>query len=517
MSTNMLSRRTFLQVSAVASGGLLIGLYSRVTSPAQGPGGPPLSPLSFIRITPDGLVHIMAKNPEVGQGVRTMLPMIIADELDADWASVRIEQADVDQAKYGVQFAGGSLATPQNWTPMRQMGAAGRHLLVAAAAETWEVPASEITTSKGRLTHTTSGRSLAYAEVAERAATLPLPDLDAVKLKDPSQFTIIGTDVPGVDNLKIVTGQRLFAIDFKTDGMLHAVFEKCPVHGGKVASANLDAIRAMPGVRHAFIVPGGDDLTALVGGVAIVADSYWQARTAREALEVTWDEGPSATHSSEGWARRAAELGPGTPAEWLRLDGDADSALASAATVVEAAYSYPFLSHAQLEPEVCTARFAGGKLEIWAPSQTPGRALQVLTSTLGLDEADITMHQLRGGGGFGRRLTNDFVVEASWIAREVNGAPVKLQWTREDDVRHDFYRPGGFHFFKGGLDASGKPVAWRNHFVTYGRGTQLASSAGHTGTDYPGGFITNYALGQSLMELGAPTGAMRAPRSNALA
>src|SRR5690606_37415128 len=148
----------------------------------------------------------------------------------------------------------------------------------------------------------------------------------------------------------------------------------------------------------------------------------------------------------------AAELGPGTPAEWLRLDGDADSALASAATVVEAAYSYPFLSHAQLEPEVCTARFAGGKLEIWAPSQTPGRALQVLTSTLGLDEADITMHQLRGGGGFGRRLTNDFVVEASWIAREVNGAPVKLQWTREDDVRHDFYRPGGFHFFKGGLD-----------------------------------------------------------------
>src|SRR5690606_6639356 len=224
-------------------------------------------------------------------------------------------------------------------------------------------------------------------------------------------------------------------------------------------------------------------------------------KTARDALRVTWDEGPTASQSSEAWARWAAELGPQPPAQWVRTDGDVDAALASAAKVVEAAYSYPFLSHAQLEPEVCTARYRDGRLEIWSPSQTPGNALQAVARTLGIDQTAITMHQLRGGGGFGRRLTNDYVVEAAWIAREVNGAPVKLQWTREDDMQHDFYRPGGFHFFKGGLDAAGRVVAWRNHFVTFGRGTQVAGQAGHTGTDYPGGFIPNYALGQSLLEL----------------
>ena len=517
MSTQTVSRRGFLQVSALAGGGLLIGLYSRPAPLAQGPAGPPLSPHSFIRITPEGIVHIMAKNPEVGQGVRTMLPMIIADELDADWASVQIEQADVDQEKYGVQFAGGSLATPQNWTLMRQMGASGRHLLVAAAAATWNVPASECSTSAGQVQHRASGRTLGYGALASRAATLPLPDPTSVTLKNPADFTIIGKGIPGVDNLKIVTGQKLFAIDFTTDGMLHAVFEKCPVFGGRVASANVEAIRAMPGVRHAFVVEGGDDLTTLVPGVAIVADTYWQARIAREALQVTWDEGPSASQGSDGWARRAAELAPQQPAEWVRVDGEVDQALGSAAKVVEAAYSYPFISHAQLEPEVCTAQFRDGRLELWTPSQTPGSALQAITRTLGIEAERITMHQLRGGGGFGRRLTNDYVVEAAWIAREVNGAPVKLQWTREDDMRHDFYRPGGFHFFTGGLDATGGLLAWRNHFVTYGRGTQVAGQAGHTGSDYPAGFIPNYALGHSLMELGAPTGAMRAPRSNALA
>ncbi len=518
MSTTTLSRRSFLSVTALAGGGLMLGLYIKPAEGAQGPAAPaPLSPHSFIRITPDGLVHIMAKNPEVGQGIRTMLPMIIADELDADWRSVRITQADVNQAVYGVQFAGGSLATPQNWTPMRQVGAAGRHLLVAAASTAWGVPASECTTSMGQVRHQASGRTVGYGAIATAAAALTPPDLASLRLKDPSQYTIIGKAIPGVDNAKIVTGQKLFAIDFTTPGMLHAVFEKCPVFGGTVVTANLDAIRAMPGVRHAFVVTGGTDLTTLAPGVAIVADTYWQARTARQALRVTWNEGATASQSSADWARRAAELGPQAAATSVRSDGDAEAALATAAKTIEAAYSYPFISHAQLEPEVCTAQFTNGKLEIWAPSQTPANALQGVTRTLGITEADITLHQLRGGGGFGRRLTNDYIVESAWIAKEVNGAPVKLQWTREDDMQHDFYRPGGFHFFKGGVDATGKIVAWRNHFVTYGRGPAVAPNAGHTGGDFPGGFIPNYALGHSLMELGVPTGAMRAPRSNALA
>ena len=518
MSTSSLSRRSFLSVSALGGGGLLLGLYMKPALGAQAQPAPaPLSPHSFIRITPDGLVHIMAKNPEVGQGIRTMLPMIIADELDADWASVRIVQADVDQARYGVQFAGGSLGTPQNWTPMRQVGAAGRHLLIAAAAAAWNVPASECSTSMGQVRHQASGRSVGYGAIATAAAAMTPPDLATLRLKDPSQYTLIGTPVPGVDNLKIVTGQHLFASDFTTPGMLHAVFVKSPVFGATVASANLDAIRAMPGVRRAFVVAGGTDLTTLAPGVAIVADTYWQARTARQALEVRWNDHPTATQSSEGFARRSAELGPQAPATWVRTNGDADAALATAARTIEAAYSYPFISHAQLEPEVCTAQWTNGKLEIWAPSQTPSNALQGVTRTLDIDASVITLHQLRGGGGFGRRLTNDYVVESAWIAREVNGAPVKLQWTREDDMQHDFYRPGGYHFFKGGVDAAGKIVAWRNHFVTYGRGTAVASQAGHTGNDFPASFIPNYALGQSLMELGVPTGALRAPRSNALA
>lgn len=518
MSTTSVSRRSFLSVTALGGGGLLLGLYMKPAFGAQGPqAAPPLSPHSFIRITPEGIVHIMAKNPEVGQGIRTVLPMIIADELDAEWASVRIEQADVNQALYGPQFAGGSTAIPQNWTPMRQMGAAGRLLLIQAAAGTWNVPASECSAAAGRVRHQPSGRSLGYGDVAARAAALPPPDLSSLRLKAPSEYTIIGKGVPGVDNEKIVRGQPLFAIDVTVPGMLAAVFHKAPVFGARVATANLDEILAMPGVRHAFTVEGGSDPTTLVAGVAIVADSYWQAKTARDRLQVTWTASETASQSSEAFAARAVELSTQPPVQWIRNDGDADAALASAAKTIEAAYSYPFISHAQLEPEVCTARFADGKLELWAPSQTPGNALQGIMSTLGLQLEDITMHQLRGGGGFGRRLTNDYVVEAAWIAKVVNGAPIKLQWTREDDMQHDHYRPGGFHFLQGGIDAAGAPVAWRNHFVTYGRGQGLAPQAGHTGNDYPGGFIANYALGQSTMPLGVPTGAMRAPRSNALA
>lgn len=515
-----LSRRSFLQVSTVAGGGLLLSGFWDSLAAAEPPGirsrpndDPALN--AFVRIHPDGTVTIAAKNPEIGQGVKTMLPMLIADELDVEWKQIRVEQVPFDPTRYKDQWSGGSQATPNNWLPMRQVGAAARSMLVAAAAQRWNVPASECTTARGTVHHRRSHRSLGYGALATAASALTPPDLASVKLKDPSQFTIIGTPTPGVDNHAIVTGKPMFGIDMTVPGMRYATYVKCPVFAGKVKSANLDEIRAMPGVLKAFVVEGGTELHGLLGGVAIVADGFWHAQAARRALKISWDEGTTAQQGTTAFNARAAELAKQPPHRSIRKDGDAQGAMARAARVVTAEYAYPFLAHAPLEPQNCTAQFADGKLTLWAPTQTPEDGRTLVAKTLGLKEEDITIHILRAGGGFGRRLYNDSVVEAAWIAREA-GVPVKLLWLREDDFQHDIYRPGGYHFFSAGLDAGGKLTGFRDHFISFGTKEKFAPSAEMSEGEFPARFIPDLAFDASVMPLGVPTGALRAPRSNAV-
>lgn len=577
-SKKNIDRRSFLvRVTALAGGGVAFGLVTdaqaqqgRGGAPAGGRGagggggfgGPAALPKveNYIKISPDGKVTIMAKNPEVGQGIRTMLPMLIAEELDVDWKDVTIEQTDVDLTgqKYSGQIAGGSTATPQNWTPMREVGATARMMLITAAAQQWNVPEATLSTASGKVWDKAHNRSLGYGQLIGKLATMTPPTKEQVDqhFKDPKDYKIIGKPIVNNDIKAIITGKPLFTIDTEIPGMKYAVYQKGPVFGSKVKSFNQDEIKKMHGVVDAFVVVKDQPNTPFVGfrepgkpaeagdlqeGIAIVADSWWYAQAARKKLQVSWDEGPRASQSTAGYAAKAIELNKAEPMSTTRKDGDPDAALKSAAHTVEANYSYPFISHAPLEPQNCTANFKDGKCEIWSSSQIPSGAFGLIAQNAGIQTSDITAHMVRGGGGFGRRLTNDYAVEAAMISK-MSGHPVKLVWAREDDLANDYYRPGGFHFLKGGVDANGKVTAWHDHFITYGamgpaqggRGggpggfggggnapagpVLQTTSAGSIGaTEFPQPFIENYALLTSAQDLAFRTGSLRAPTSNALA
>jgi isoquinoline 1-oxidoreductase beta subunit len=348
---------------------------------------------------------------------------------------------------------------------------------------------------------------------------LPIPDERDIKLKSEDEFKILGARVGGVDNPAIVTGRALFGIDQRLPGMVYAAYEKCPVYGGKVIRANLEHIKALPGVRDAFILAGTDNLSGLLPGVAIIADSTWATFSAKRQLQIVWDESAGPGHSSPDYTARAAEAAK-TGGRLVRNDGDVTAAFAAGKTV-EAAYYYPFLNHATLEPQGCTAwAKEDGGIEFWTTSQTPGAGQQLVADTLKIPKDQLKLNLVRAGGGFGRRLANDYMVEAAAIALRAGGAPVKLTWTREDDMRHDCYhRPAGYHFLKGSVDAAGKLSAWHNHFVTFGlRNTERPSSGAALSPDeLPARFIPHYRLEQTVLSTIVPTGPMRAPGSNGLA
>jgi isoquinoline 1-oxidoreductase beta subunit len=496
--TGVVDRRAFLKVSALAGGGLLVGTYLRfgdslahaetLSATAEN-----FTPNAFISITPTGAVTIIAPNSEMGPGLKTSLPMIVAEELDVPWEQVTVVQGDLNPA-YGRQVSVGSGSTTSNFLPLRRAGATARAMLVTAAAQAWGVPSSECTTDKGAVMHAASKRRSTYGELATKAATLT-PPADA-PLKESKAFKLLGTRVAGVDNQKIVTGAPLFGIDVKLPGMVYATYTKCPVFGGTVASANLDEIKKRPGVRDAFVL---DAIQGLTPGVAIVADTTWNAFAAAEALQVKWNEGAVASQSSTEMAKQAEEL----------AKANKPAPFAPGTKVVEATYHYPFLAHATLEPQNCTAVFRNGVMEMWTPTQIPASGQSLVTRGLGLTPKDVVVHITRLGGGFGRRGSNEFSIEAAAIAKRLDGTPVKLMWRREDDFSHDNYRSNGWHYFTAGLDGTGKVVALHDAFVKMQGGPGDMNASGFPFIAIPGSEVKS-----SKLPPGIPTGYWRAPGDN---
>src|SRR5881296_80482 len=457
MSTpTQVTRRAFLETAGAAGAGLVISFYLpsglRFRSPTAGP----FAPNAWLRIGEDESVLVIVDRSEMGQGVTTALPMLLAEELEADWSKIRIEFAPADKAYtnplFGMQGTGGSTSVRAAWTPLRKAGAAARQMLVSAAAQTWGVDASQCRAENGAVIHTPSKRRLSYGRLVAKAATIPVPQDPA--LKDPKDWKILGTRVRRLDTPSKVDGTAQFGIDVKTPGMLVAVVARCPTIGGKVASFDATKAKAVPGVRH---------VVQISSGVAVVADGYWPAKKGRDALEVSWDEGSNAQVSSatiaQLFAQRAEQAGA-----VARHDGDPTGTLASSAAKIDAAYDLPFLAHATMEPMNCTAHVRADGVDIWAPTQFQTGVQMIGGQIGGIAPEKVAVHTTYLGGGFGRRFELDFIQEALETSKAV-GAPVKVVWSREDDVRNAQYRPACFHKMQAGLDASGQPVAWTHRVV----------------------------------------------------
>lgn len=513
-----MDRRSFLKISGVAGAGFVLAFSLGGTVKAAS--SMRHSALNaYLRISADGAIFIYAKNPEIGQGVKTSLPMIIAEELDADWNDVIVEQSPINEKLFGRQNAGGSRSIATNWDRLRMAGATARGMLVQAAANNWAVPVKECTTENSHVLHSKTNRMISYGDLANEAAGLPVPSEDTLRLKDRKDYKLLGKRITGVDNHALVTGQPLFGIDQTLPGMLYAVYEKCPAVGGKVNRANLDEIRKLPGVKHAFVLAGNGNVLELMPGVAIVATTTWGAFQAKKQLQVTWDESNASKDSWSDLVKQAQAIKNQPAQETVFEKGNVDAAIQNSAKSIHSFYSFQFVSHANLEPQNCTAWYRNGSVELWAPTQSPGRGLGNVANTLGINEDKVTIHQIRAGGGFGRRLVNDPLCEVAAISRQIN-APVKLQWTREDDMTHDFYRVGGFHSFRGGIDSLGKLAYWQDHFITFskdGNKPVIAGGFRHPSEEFPAQLLDNFRLSQSMLPLQTRCGLWRAPGSNTTA
>jgi isoquinoline 1-oxidoreductase subunit beta len=491
-----LSRREFVTAGVAAGAGLVIGFYLPHRTGSQEES---FSPNAYLRITPDNKIIIVVARSEMGQGVRTALPMILAEELEADWNQIEIEQAGASTL-FGDQTTGGSASVRTTWDPMRKAGAAAREMLITAAALTWDVPRSSCAAEKSRIKHAATNRSLSYGELANKAATLPVPT--DVPFKQSKDYKIVGQRVPRLDTPDKVKGKAIFGLDYRMPGMKFAVLARCPTIAGKVSTFDDKESKKISGVIYVGKI--GDS------AVAVVADSLWGAMEGRRVLNVTWDDGPNRDLNT---ATVMASLKQAASKKGVGLYAAGEPAKASGRHI-SAEYELPFMAHAPMEPGNCTAHYQGSKCELWAPTQVPQDCRDSVATAIGLDPDQVKVNVTLMGGGFGRRLEHDYAVEAALVSKAIN-APVKVIWTREDDMRFSTYRPASLHQFNAAVDTTGFPVALSHRIIS-------PSISGQKGQPVPNGVdpdlpdeagpvygIPNYSIEYVLTETPVPLGWMR--------
>ena len=465
-TASVINRRDFLKKTAGGGAALIIGFHlgsSAFADQAQEQEKKPVNPFdAWVRVTPDNRVTLILGKSEMGQGIMTALPMILAEELCVDWKQVKVEQAPTNPKIYD-HGTGGSGSVSGSWLPLRRAGAAAREMLVSAAAQRWNVSRDTCKAQDGGVLHGARKNFLTYGELVEGAAKLPIPDFNTVPLKNPDDFTIVGRDTRRFESRDKATGAAKFGLDSRVPGMLYAVIARCPVFGGKVKSFDAGKAKAVPGVRDVFAIEPVGQGAFTAGGVAVLAENSWAAMQGRKALQITWDEGSAASESSDSLRKQFLENAT-KPGKIVRNDGDADTALSGATKKIEATYEFPFAAHATMEPMNCTVYIQADHAEAWIPTQAPQWAQGVIAQTAKLPPEKVIVHTTLMGGGFGRRYQADFVMEAAQVAKAA-GKPVMVLWTREDDMQHDFYRPASYHKLSGVLDAQGNLAAWK-HFQT---------------------------------------------------
>ncbi|HET6177026.1 MAG TPA: xanthine dehydrogenase family protein molybdopterin-binding subunit [Candidatus Sulfotelmatobacter sp.] len=491
-----LSRREFVAAGVAAGAGLVIGFYLPHGERSQRKS---FSPNAYLRITPDNKVTIVVARSEMGQGVRTALPMILAEELEADWKQIEIEQAGASTL-FGDQTTGGSASIRTTWDPMRQAGATAREMLISAAALTWAVPRSACTAENSRIKHAATNRSLSYGDLVSKAATLPIPP--TVTLKQSKDYKIVGQRLPRVDSLSKVKGEAVYGIDFRLPGMKFAVLSRCPVIGGKVSGFNDKESKKISGVSYVGKI--GDS------AVAVAADSAWSAMEGRRVLNVSWDDSANKDLSTAAVIASLKQADKTKPAS-LFLAGDPAKAVGRK---ISAEYQLPFMAHAPMEPGNCTANYQGTQCELWAPTQVPQDCRDSVATAIGLDPDQVKVNVTLMGGGFGRRLEHDYAVEAALVSKAIN-APVKVIWTREDDMRFSTYRPASLHQLTGTLDGSGFPVALRHQIIAPSiSGQKGQPTPNNVDPDLPDEAgpvygISNYSIDYVMTQTPVPLGWMR--------